>query len=72
MNALEQRVEREAAVRRYREFAVEHEGACFERAERLDHFGKIAIERLSGFRLELHVRPVAEREAAEAVPFGFV
>ena len=72
MDALQQRVEGERAVVRHDDLAIEHEFLRLQRASGVDQFGKIARQRLAGFRLQLDLVAVAEDEAAKAVPFRLV
>ena len=46
--------------------------AGWERQQRFDHFGEITAERLARLGRQLDLSAIAGREAAEAVPLGFV
>src|SRR5581483_9182254 len=72
MNALEQRVEIKMAAAEDHNLAIEHELLLWELLQRLDQFGKVAAERLSGLGLQHNLVVFAECESAESVPFGFV
>src|SRR6266540_4259857 len=72
MDALKQGIERERAIRRNHDLAVEDEGAGFQLADGFGDLRKIADERLARLRLQLDMIAVAKREAAESVPFRFV
>src|SRR5690606_22427822 len=72
MDALEQRVEGEVAVRGYRKLTVEYKASGWHRGDGRDDFGEVALERLPGFRLQRDVVAVAEGEAAKAVPLRLV
>ena len=65
-----ERVERQDVADRNDQLAVEQEALLRYAVEHLDHFRKIARQRLSRLRGQRHLRPVASREAAEAVPLG--
>ena len=69
VDALEEVVERQPAVHRDDDLAVEHESAGAEAGEHLLHVGEITRERLARLGLEPDGIAVAEGEAAEAVPF---
>ena len=72
MDALEEIVEREGAALRHDDLAVEHEAPGLEGGRGRDQFGKIARQRLAGFRLQFDTVTVAEEKTAEAVPFRLV
>jgi hypothetical protein len=48
MQAILQRVERQAIAARDRQLAVKHEAVERQNAERIDHIGKIARQRFAG------------------------
>src|SRR5262249_17581936 len=68
----QQCVERERAVARHHDLAVEHEFVGWQRPHRLDQLGEIAGERLTRLRLQVDARPTAIDQAAEAVPLRLV
>lgn len=70
MNTLQQGVEREPLARGDHDFAIDDEPRRPHRCGSRRDLGKIPRERLSGLRLELHTRTVAEGQAAKAVPLG--
>jgi hypothetical protein len=72
VDSLEQRVEGKRAVHRHHDLAVEDEALGFELRDRFDDLGKVAGERLAGFRLQLDLFAIAKDQAAEAVPFRLV
>src|ERR1051326_936055 len=72
MNSLQQVVEGEAAFDRDRDLAVEHKSLGAQLAEDLDQLRKISRQRLSGFRLQIELRSVAEDETTEAIPFWLI
>src|SRR6266487_1064450 len=72
MDALEQVVEREGAVLRHHDLAVEDKGVGLESEGCLDQVGEIARERAAGLGLENDVSSVAEQQTAKSVPFRLV
>jgi len=72
VDALEEGVEGEGVILRDDEFSVEDEVFRLELREGVDDFGEVACEGLAGLGLEVDTGVVAEGQAAEAVPFGFV
>jgi hypothetical protein len=66
-----QRIERQLAVRRDDELAIEHELGVRERAEVREHFREEAGEGFARLGLDFNLSARAERQAPEAVPFGF-
>src|SRR5262245_10530443 len=72
MDALQQRVEGKPAIVGTDNLAIEDELRRLQCADGLDKLRVIARQRLTGLRLQLDLVAVAEREAAEAVPFRLV
>ena len=70
MQAHLQRVEREIALDRNHELAIEHELRRRQRAQVVENFGKEARQRFPRLGFDLHRVRGAERQAAKAVPFG--
>src|SRR5262249_6793465 len=65
-----QRVERELAIHRYRQLAIDDEAFRRQTLQHLDDIRKVACQGLAGFGPELDLLARAEGKAAEAVPFG--
>jgi len=70
MDAQLQSVEIQPAFARDHQFAIEHATLGELRAQRIDHIGEIAVERLGVAALDEDFIPVAKNEDAEAVPLG--
>src|SRR4051812_14416391 len=54
------------------DLGIEHESFRRERLHRIDQFGKISSQGLSGFRLQRDFVVVAKGETAKTVPLWFV
>jgi hypothetical protein len=67
-----QRLERQAALDRDDDLAVEHELAGAKSRDGGHDIREIAAERLPRFGAQLDAFVIPEGKAAEAVPFGFV
>jgi hypothetical protein len=65
-----QRIERQFAVDRNDELAIEHEVGVRERAQVHEHFREEAGEGFARLGLDFNLSAGAERQAPEAVPFG--
>src|SRR5947209_10791341 len=65
-----ERVEGQYAADRDDELAVDHEPLRRHLPHRLDYLGEVTPQRPARLGHERHLVPVAEGEAAEAVPFG--
>ena len=72
MESLEEIVKRERAIGRDNEFSVERETRRLERAQAINDLRKVARQRLSGFRLQLDLVTIAERQATKTVPLRFI
>jgi hypothetical protein len=66
-----QRIERQCPTDGDQQLAVQNEAVGFDGPEGRDHFRKIAPQGLSRLGDEIDFLPIAKRQAAKSVPFGF-
>jgi hypothetical protein len=69
MQAHLQGIERETAIDRYDEFAIEHKVLARKRAKIVQHLGAEPRQGLARLGLDFHVPCSPECEAAETIPF---
>src|SRR5258708_8171120 len=72
MDSQQNLVKLQTTVDRNHDFAVEHELLGAKLAKRFDQVGKIASERLSGFRLQFDLVVRAKSQAAKSVPLRLI
>ena len=72
MKAQLQFVERQFAAHGNGKLPVDNEALRFQFGKRVDHIREVTRERLTGFRLQMDIAPVAKSDATEAVPFRLV
>src|SRR5581483_3720599 len=72
MDSHQQIVKGKVAIFEDDDLAIDYKLFLRQRCQGLDEFGKISPERLPGFRLKQNFLPFSKRQAAKAVPLGFI